>query len=460
MIRKLIKLVLSGVILANSTYGINLTIPNSLQNNMSVMAIDTKTNKVVYQHLPNTPRLIASNMKLITTAVGLEQLHPDFKWHTKLFYKGTINKGVLDGDLYILGGGDPTLDDRALTEIFSNLQKLGIKKISGNLVIDNTIFNSIPTYSMLKVENYDIDTVFPDGLILDANKTIFNIHIKANTPTIDNNLYGYNINNNLRVDPKEHSCSDLSHQVSFKESTVNFSGKISQACNNQKLEFNMIDTKSYTKMALSRTLNNLLIELKGNIVYQNIPDKAILIYDYSSQSLEDAMVYMNHYSVNIIAETIFLSLGAFTTDNKHTYKNSQDIYYSFMKKLNMLNPNFRIENGAGLSRTESVTATGMVNLLKYENDSQYAAIFEKTLPQSGLEGSLKNHFTKFGHRAKFKTGTLNDTHAYSGYFLSRHGTKYIVTAIANNINTNNPSQMTKFNGFVTTLLDKLDTKNK
>jgi D-alanyl-D-alanine carboxypeptidase/D-alanyl-D-alanine-endopeptidase (penicillin-binding protein 4) len=456
MIRKLIKLGVLGVFLVNSTYGMNLTIPKSLQNNMSVMVIDTKTTKVVYEHLPNTPRLIASNMKLITTAVGLEQLHPDFKWHTKLFYKGSINNGVLEGDLYILGGGDPTLDDRALNEIFSNLYKLGIKKISGNLVIDNTIFNSLPTYSMLKVENYDIDTVFPDGLIVDANKTIFNIHVKANTTNIDSNLYGYNINNQLNVDPNQNICSHLSHQVSFKKSTVTFSGKISRACNNQKLEFNMIDTKSYTKMALSRTLNNLSIELKGNIVYQNMPDKAILIYDYSSQTLEDAMVYMNHYSVNIIAETVFLSLGAFTTNNENTSKNSKDIYYSFMKKLNMLNPNFRLENGAGLSRTESVTATGMANLLKYENNSQYATIFEKTLPQSGLEGSLKNNFTKFGHRAKFKTGTLNDTHAYSGYFLSRHGSKYIVVAIANNINTNSSAQMNRFNSFVTKLLDKLD----
>jgi D-alanyl-D-alanine carboxypeptidase/D-alanyl-D-alanine-endopeptidase (penicillin-binding protein 4) len=456
MIRKLIKLGVLGVFLVNSTYGMNLTIPKSLQNNMSVMVIDTKTTKVVYEHLPNTPRLIASNMKLITTAVGLEQLHPDFKWHTKLFYKGSINNGVLEGDLYILGGGDPTLDDRALNEIFSNLYKLGIKKISGNIVIDNTIFNSLPTYSMLKVENYDIDTVFPDGLIVDANKTIFNIHLKANTTNIDSNLYGYNINNQLNVDPNQNTCSDLSHQVSFKESTVTFSGKISRACNNQKLEFNMIDTKSYTKMALSRTLNNLSIELKGNIVYQNMPDKAILIYDYSSQTLEDAMVYMNHYSVNIIAETVFLSLGAFTTNNENTNKNSKDIYYSFMKKLNMLNPNFRLENGAGLSRTESVTAAGMANLLKYENNSQYATIFEKTLPQSGLEGSLKNNFTKFGHRAKFKTGTLNDTHAYSGYFLSRHGSKYIVVVIANNINTNSSAQMNRFNSFVTKLLDKLD----
>ncbi len=455
MILKLIKLMLLGFFLDNYTYSMNIILPNTLQKNTSAMVINTKTNKVIYEHLPKTPRLIASNMKLITTAVGLEQLHPDFKWHTKLFYKGSINNGILDGDLFILGGGDPTLDDRALSEIFANLGKIGVKKISGNLVIDNTIFNSLPTYSMLKVENYDIDTVLPDGLIVNANKTVFNIHVKANTVTIDSNLYGYNINNQLKIDPREHTCGDLSNQVYFNERTVTFSGKISPSCN-QTLEFNMIDTRSYTKMALSRTLNNLSIELNGNIVYQNAPDKAILIYDYSSQSLEDAMVYMNHYSVNIIAETIFLSLGAFTTNNENTYKNSQDVYYSFMKRLNMLNPNFRLENGAGLSRTESVTAAGMANLLKYENNSQYAAIFEKTLPQSGLDGSLKNNFTKFGDRVKFKTGTLNDTHAYSGYFLSRRGIKYIVVAIANNINTNSRPQMNRFNSLITKLLDKLD----
>ena len=457
MITKFTKAVLLFCLFSYSAYGINVAIPKSLQNNTSVMVINTKTNKVVYDHLSDTPRLIASNMKLITTAAGLEKLHPDFRWHTRLFYTGSIKNNTLKGNLYLVGGGDPTLDDRALNEIFSNLNKLGIKEITGDLVIDNTIFNTLPTYSMLKVENYDFDTVLPDGLIVDANNTTFNIHIKGSSATIDSNLYGYKIDNQLQVDANQKTCSDLSKKVTYKDNTITFSGKISHACNNQKLEFNMLNTKDYSIMAVKRSLDNLSpLKLDGNIIYQKAPKKAVLVYDYSSQTLEEAMIYMNHYSVNIIAETILLSLGAYTTNNKDSYKNAKEVYYSFMQKLNILNPKFKLENGAGLSRTEAITANGMAKLLKYELAPVYASNFEKTLPQSGMEGTLKNNFTKFGHRAKFKTGTLNDTHTYSGYFISRHGNRYIVVTLANGINTKDPSQMSRFNGFVTRLLDNLD----
>jgi D-alanyl-D-alanine carboxypeptidase/D-alanyl-D-alanine-endopeptidase (penicillin-binding protein 4) len=450
------KLLFIGAVLVSSVSAINLPIPPRLKNNMSVMVVDSKTNKVVFSHKATIPRLIASNMKLITAAVALETLHPDFRWHTKLFYRGSINNGTLNGDLYLLGGGDPTLDDRALDEILSNLNKLGVKTIQGNLVIDNSIFNSLPTYSMLKVENYDVDTVLPDGLIVDSNVSRFTIHVKDNKIIIDNNLYGYQINNNLSLNNRQSTCGDLSQQVSIKQNTITFSGKMSRYCNDQVLEFNMLDTQSYTEMALSRAVNNLSIKLKGNIVYQNAPEKAILIYDYSSQTLEDAMIYMNHYSINLIAEAILLSLGAYTTDNNDTYKNGKQVYHSYMEKLHMLNPQFRLENGAGLSRFEYVTAEAMVNLLKHENMPELKDNFEKTLPRSGLEGSLKNNFTRFGHRVMFKTGTLNDTRAYSGYFYSKNGTKYIIVAIANNINTNSAPQMELFNGWVNKLLSKLD----
>lgn len=93
----------------------------------------------------------ASNMKAITTALALEKLGLDYKWATTLSYSGTITAdGVLEGDLYIIGGGDPTLGadhkpvsgQQAAQDIFTRwktmLQSAGITRISGGIYGDGS----------------------------------------------------------------------------------------------------------------------------------------------------------------------------------------------------------------------------------------------------------------------------------------------------------------------------------
>ena len=439
-----------------NSYALTLPIPQQLHNRMSVMVLNNQTGKAVFSHSENTPRLVASNMKLITAAVALRELHGDFRWHTKLFYSGTVDGSTLNGNLYLLGGGDPTMDDRALNEIFSQLQKIGIHKIKGDLVLDTSIFNSLTTYSMLKEENYDVDTVLPAGIIVDGNISRFTIHVNNRKVSLDNNLYGYEIKNNLRVNANQSICGDLTNQLQMQDKTITFNGTISPQCNGLVLELNLVNNPDYTRMALKRSLDSLSIKLNGNIRYANAPDKANLVYDYSSQSLQDALVYMNHYSVNLIAETILLSLGAYIGSNDDTYADGKKIYTKYMEQEHLLNPKFILQNGAGLSRTEYISAAAMGRLLLHEAHSADKQNFEATLPRSGLDGSLKYSFTSFGNRVMFKTGTLNDTRAYSGYFYNRHGTQYTVVAVANDINTNDPTAMKIFNGWVNKLLAQLD----
>ncbi|MDQ5921407.1 MAG: hypothetical protein QG673_1465 [Pseudomonadota bacterium] len=431
-------------------------IPKSLVHNISAIVMNNQTQDIVYQYDSSTPRLVASNMKLITAAAALQELHPDFHWHTKLYYTGSIDNGTLNGNLYIVGGGDPTFDERALREILGKLKDMQIHTIKGDLIIDNTIFNSLPTYSMLKVENYDIDTTLPNGFMVDSDISQFIIHInKKHKITINSNLYQYSIINKLSLNRSLKACPDLSKMVSFKNKNIVFAGKISPTCNNIKLEFNLLPHEDYVLMALSQALNDLSLSFSGRLKYAKFTDKdnsAKLVYDYSSQSLEDALIYMNHYSVNLIAETSLLSLGAYTTSNNDTYKQAKQVYTDYMQKNNLLNNKFKAENGAGLSRTEYMSADNMAHLLWLMAHSANSVNFENTLPRAGEEGTLKHNFTNFGDKVRFKTGTLNDTRAYSGYFYAKDGTKYIVVVITNNVNANDSNFNHMLDNWVSKLL--------
>src|SRR3990167_8807718 len=95
---------------SSSSYALNVAIPSDYQDKISAVVINAQTGKTVYSYNNHIPRLVASNVKLVTTLAALNQLHADFHWHTKLSYSGTITAdGVLDGNIYLVGGGDPTL---------------------------------------------------------------------------------------------------------------------------------------------------------------------------------------------------------------------------------------------------------------------------------------------------------------------------------------------------------------
>ena len=124
---------------------------DSLFNNaiIGIMAVN-KDGKVIAEWNSNLPMLTASTMKTITTGVGLNLLGPDFKFSTKVAYSGEISdEGILTGDIYIIGGGDPTLgsSDEVAFDIDSifgvwkaGLEKAGIKEVRGNIVADDSYF--------------------------------------------------------------------------------------------------------------------------------------------------------------------------------------------------------------------------------------------------------------------------------------------------------------------------------
>ena len=453
----------------NAGFALSMQIPVAYTDKISALIINAQTGKVVYSHDADRPRLVASNMKLVTTAVALDKLQPNFHWHTQLAYTGRIESKVLiaddlpanknlNGNLYLIGGGDPTLDDNALKQILSQLKRLKVNVINGDIIIDNSIFNSKPVYSMLKEEHYDSDTVLPEGLIINGNLTRFQLDISNDKVSIENNLYQYNIINKLNLDKSITSCDHLYDQVdsNLKDKTITLSGNISPQCDGKILSYNMLDNKEYTAMAIRRALNSLSIKYTGEFVYAKAPQEINLIYDYSSPSLANILTKMNQYSINLSAETILLSLGAYTTNNSNTYEQGKQVYLKYMQTNNLLNPKFKLENGAGLSRDEYMTATSLSHLLWITAHSPLYKNVQATLPVAGENGTLKYRFVNFSKQVHFKTGTLNDTSSYAGYFYAKNGSKYIVVVTANDIDTNDKEQMLQFDSWINSLLSKLN----
>lgn len=440
----------------NTSFGLNVIIPNTLKSNLSVSIIDASTADPIYSYNATTPRLIASNVKLFTTVFGLTYLGPDFHWHTQLKYSGNIKEHTLYGNVYIQGGGDPTLDSAAILDTISQLKHLGVNTITGNVILDSSLFNNQPTYSMLQTNQYDADKIPPSGLIINGNRANFTIHVNGNNVSISHNLYNIKVLNQLKLTSAATGCNmDDTVSISFRDNVATLSGSVSPHCDNISTSFTLLANFNYNKMILAQTFRDLNIKIDGVFKNEKTPKTAKLIYDHSSQALAHIIYDMNKTSNNLYSETIISTVGAYKTANELTFNDGAKLYYKFLQNNNLLNAKFKLENGAGLSRYEFFTADEVAHLLYIVNDSPIMSpILEASLPIAAQEGSLQKKFTAFSGRFMAKTGTLNDTRAYSGYFYSKAGDGYIVVFIANNLG--NPEQKTHTQDFIEHLLLQLD----
>jgi D-alanyl-D-alanine carboxypeptidase/D-alanyl-D-alanine-endopeptidase (penicillin-binding protein 4) len=95
--------------------------------------------RAVAAHRPNEPRIPASTTKVVTAVAALQILGAEHRFSTTLVSTGEIQEGVLSGDLYLRGGGDPTLSTDALREFVAILQQTGVKHVSGNFFYDDSL---------------------------------------------------------------------------------------------------------------------------------------------------------------------------------------------------------------------------------------------------------------------------------------------------------------------------------
>ena len=103
--------------------------------------VSLETGETIYSHNPTKKFIPASNMKLITMAAALHYLGPNYRFETRLLVDGPIVDGVVKGNVYIQGSGDPALTDGALEEITAAVARSGMREIDGNLILDDSFFD-------------------------------------------------------------------------------------------------------------------------------------------------------------------------------------------------------------------------------------------------------------------------------------------------------------------------------
>ena len=401
----------------------------------------------------------ASTMKLLTTLAGLDILGPQYRWRTNIYTDGFIRQGVLKGNLYLQGTGDPKLIPEELSKLMKSLQALGIQRIDGNLFFDRSAYApEVMEHNTIDGEALRAYNVPPDPLLYAFRTLSFQLGKSRSAEFIDISytpaLSQLRIDNQMQL--VDRSCDNWKSDLRFNldpESTTKsnqplvaqFSGAFPSACKGVNYNVVALDANTFLTQGFAAAW-----ELAGGTWAKtpigkngNVPLAARLLMEFEGINLADDVVDINKYSNNVMARQLLLTLALEKMGKPATTSNGQLVIQSWLKQNGLDFPGLVIENGSGLSRTEAISAEQMNQLLFTARNLPVGEIFYNSLPIAGTDGTMRNRLMtqlrKFLHlkkkpEARIKTGSLADVRAISGYVVSKSGKLYAVTSLINHPN--------------------------
>ncbi len=432
---------------------------------ISFYAIDLDSNKVIAGLGSNKSLVPASTMKLVTTATALELLGSGKRFSTYIKYSGEIDSNcVLNGNIYIVGGGDPCLGSERFIKHYGDfinkwaneIIKLGIDSINGRVIGDASIFSEqmIPsTWIWGDLGNYY--GAGPCGLSIYENKC--NVEFssgKKGDSTEVTCIYPYIPN--LKFDNYVKSMitkKDLSYifGAPYQENRI-IKGGIPLNKKNFMIRGSIPDPSYLAAFELDMELRYLGIKLSTpsttvrKIKFETGNKERIkkhIITTTRSPKLTSIINLTNTYSINLYAEHLMNQIGVFKYRSGDTGSGTQATQ-NFWKNTGLDVEGMYVNDGSGLSRFNAITAKQLVGILKHMNASKNRKLYLNSLPIAGKSGTLRNvgKGTAASGRIKAKSGYMTRVRSYAGYVTTKNKRNIAFALIVNNFNCT-PFQMKK-----------------
>ena len=397
-----------------------------------------KGGKVVASLNEYKTRSPASVIKVLTTYAAVLKLGFDYRWPTKFYTTGTLENGILKGDLLIKGFGDPTLSDKELAKIVSDIRAEGIRQIRGDIVIDRSYFKIGNKDSSGFDENpYSAYNAMPDAMmfnervvtvsVIPKKKKVYKKHADESYRVVDQLIH---VNKPCKG---KYSWPGVRIDKSAVVPTVLLKGQISKRCGTRNIS--KVITKPYKSFyyALKDRLKKEGIAVRGGLQLRKIPKEARGLFTHYSEPLEEIISETSKESNNLYARHLLLLLGAKVYGAPATMQKGRDAIMKILDSKGALGQGkLRIDNGSGLSRTSKMNTKQLALMLDNSYD-RYGSRWMETLSIAGLDGTIKRRFrnTVVKKRAWMKTGTLRRVKNIGGYVKNRAGKFYTVVIIIN-----------------------------
>ncbi|HZL12425.1 MAG TPA: D-alanyl-D-alanine carboxypeptidase/D-alanyl-D-alanine-endopeptidase [Prolixibacteraceae bacterium] len=413
-----------------------------------IAVTDNQTGEELIKSEPQLSLAPASILKVVTTATALEIFGPDFRFSTTLSYSGIIRNDTLFGDLQIIGGGDPTLGSKYFPENnqfqeewIKAMQEEKIKVVSGNLIMDATIYESqmIPnTWIWEDIGNYY--GAGASGITVYDN--LYEIHLSsenvADRPTKVVKIIPEI--SNLEVQNEVLSSDENSDQAYVFGGPLDnrriIRGTIPKNRNDFAIKASVPDPAALLSSEFRKNLSAMGIFISGETKQEKVKTEnetytELLVIQ--SPPLSEIISVTNHESVNLFAEH-FLKHLAFQEYGLGTTKNGCKFVVQFWKDKGLDMNGFFMNDGSGLSRFDAVSAEQMVAILNYmKNKSNYSDVFYHSLATAGNGTLTVFQDESFPNQClRAKSGSMTQVRCYAGYITTDSRRQLTFTIMLNN----------------------------
>lgn len=422
---------------------------------VSFVAKRVKDGKTLYSYEGDRQLTPASVMKTVTSATALELLGEDFRFETTLEYDGELRPdGVLDGNLYIRGGGDPTLNssesrtpkDSIVDAWVEAVRTAGIREITGAVIADERVFDTEGV--SMKWLREDLGSSYGQGCY---GLNIFDNRIgisltsgaKGTTPQVTSvtpRVEGLTFRNYLRAATK-----DSAYVVGFPyASERSLFGTLPARRSGLYLGADLPDPPLFVARYVSERLRDRGIRIRKRPSSMRIEAEAGRetsrprrpIITTRSRPLREIVRALCVVSHNLYADALLKTLGRRLAEGEpSSFGRGAQVVRGYWEERGLDAASLWMYDGSGLAVTDKVTASFLCDMLTYmATRSRVSEAFYRALPMVGREGTVRRMLrdTDLDGRARLKGGSMSRVLCYAGYVDDEDGVRYAVAVMANN----------------------------
>lgn len=412
---------------------------------VGIEVVSLDTGEVVYARNADEPLNPASNVKLFTSAAALSLLGPGFQFDTEFFAESAAVGAAKRDNLYVRGGGDPTLTSEGLWRIACDLYNRGLRQVTGDIVLDERFFDGERVGAGYDQEDSDRAYMAPPGA-LSLNWNSVGVHItparragrRANV--VVDPLSDFIVVENKTVTRGRRALRRLSVTSALsadgQKQVVTVSGRI--PVGGQPVSFwrKVDDPGLYFGHTLKRFLKMRGVEVKGGVRRGAVPTSGVQsLLLHRSETLDLVLKRVNKFSSNVVSEQLVKTLGAKIFGAPGSWRTGLYAIEHFLDAEIGLKPGtYVMRNGSGLNDANRFSAHQINTLLlKMWRNFPMAPEFLSSMGIAAEDGTLQFRMdgTEAERRLRGKTGTLENVSALSGYVQTLGGERFAFSILAN-----------------------------
>lgn len=423
---------------AAESLDIFLKSPVTASANISLLVQDLHSGELIDCYRPQNVAPPASVMKLLPTATALETLGADYRFSTYIEYSGYINDGILHGDLYVRGTGDPTLgsqkvgDRNFLNRWVKAIREAGIREIRGAVIADLSYFDADavnPGWIWEDIGNYYAPGVYALSYMDNTMNVVLRsgavgsiAEVQYTVPEVP----GIQFDNHIR-------CTSITHDGAFVHGaaysyTRYLTGSVPSNQGSFGVQGDLPNPGLLLVQHLSQKLEESGVKITAEATYISEADgkSRTPLYTWQSPTLREIIYETNIHSNNLFAESVFRTFGG-RYWLPCTIHNAADFEMDYWLRRGVKIRSARIVDGCGLAPQDAISAETLVQLLTYMYRSPNKDAFYASLPVSGQSGTLRSLLpgTELAGRVHAKSGTIAATKNFAGYIELPNGQTWV-----------------------------------